>query len=142
MNKKDCVFCNFKDTEVQLYQDSVCYAVISKNPINKYHVLVIPLEHYKDFVELPDKLASHLFLVAKKISKAVRKVSSPEAITHVFDDDISKSGINLVGHFKFHIFPRFKKDIQLIDWRRLRTEESNLARSKDARDIKKQLIRA
>jgi histidine triad (HIT) family protein len=72
MGKKDCVFCNFKDQAVLLYEDSLCFAVISQNPINKHHVLVIPKEHYQNFTELPDELASHIFIVAKKISKAVR----------------------------------------------------------------------
>ncbi|SRR3989344_1457040 len=139
MKKKDCVFCNFKDKEVLFYEDRLCYAVISKNPINKYHVLIIPKEHYQEFVELPDELASHIFLVAKKISKAVRKACNPDAISHLFDDDTSKSGYNLVAHYKFHIIPRFKKDMPLIDWSPLRTDESSEARSKYAKDIKKYL---
>lgn len=139
MKKKDCVFCNFKDQEVLVYDDSLCYAVISKNPINKHHVLVIPKEHYQDFIELPDELASHIFLVAKKLSKVVRKACNPDAITHVFDDDTSKGRYNLVAHYKFHIIPRFKKDMHMIDWSPLRTDEGNEARSKYAKDIKKQL---
>jgi len=141
MKKKGCAFCNFKDKEVLLYEDSLCYAVISRNPINKHHVLVIPKKHYQNFVELPDKLASHIFLVAKKISKAVRKACEPNAISHLFDDDVSKSGYNLVSHYKFHIIPRFKKDMHVIDWNQLRSNESGEARSKYAKDIKKQLKR-
>ena len=139
MKKKDCVFCNFKDKEVILFEDSLCYAIISKNPINKHHVLVIPKEHYQDFVELPDELASHIFLVAKKISKALRKVCKCDAISHLFDDDTSQSGYNLVAHFKFHIIPRFKKDMHMIDWSPLRSDESDEARSKYAKDIKNYL---
>ena len=139
MSKKGCVFCNFKDKEVLLYEDTLCYAIISKNPINKHHVLVIPRKHYEDFVELPDKVASHIFLVAKKISKAVGKACKADAITHIFDDDMSRSGYNLVGHFKFHIIPRFKKDVGVINWSPLRTNESDKARSKYATDIKRKL---
>ena len=110
-----------------------------RRTIKKHHVLVIPKEHYQDFVELPDELASHIFLVAKKLSVAVRNACNPAAITYVFDDDTSKSGYNLVTHYKFHIIPRFKKDIHMIDWSLLRTDESSEARSKLAKDIKKKL---
>jgi len=134
-----CVFCDFKDKEVLIYNDSLCYAIISINPINKYHVLVIPKKHYESFVDLPDKLASHVFLVAKRISMAVRKACEPDAITHVSDDDTSKVGYNLVAHYKFHIIPRFKKDFAMIDWGPLRKDESGEARSKYAKEIKKQL---
>ena len=140
MNKKECAFCNFKDREVLVYEDKLCYAIISKNPINKYHILVVPINHYQDFVELPNKLVSHIILVAKRISKAVRRACKPDAITHTFDDDISKSGYNLVAHYKFHIIPRFKKDMHLIDWSTLRMNNlSSETRSKFAKDIKKYL---
>lgn len=139
MKKKDCVFCDFKNEEVLLFEDGLCYAVISKNPINKHHVLVIPKEHYEDFVKLPDELAAHIFLVVKKISKAIRKTCKPDAITHIFDDDTSKSGYNLVAHYKFHIIPRFKKDIRTVDWSPLRTDASDEVRSKYAKEIKENL---
>jgi histidine triad (HIT) family protein len=139
MIKKGCIFCDYEDKGAILYRDSSCYAVISKNPINKHHVLVIPREHYENFIELPDELASHIFLVAKRISKAVKRACNPDAITHVFDDDISRSGYNLIAHYKFHIIPRFKRDIHVIDWSSLRTDEDDEARSKYALEIKKYL---
>lgn len=136
---KDCVFCNFKDRKALIYEDNLCYAVISKNPINKHHILIIPKEHYQDFTELPDKLASHIFIIAKKLAKALRKSVKPDAITCTFDEDISKKGYNQVSHYKFHIIPRFEKDINLIDWSPLRSDENDEALSKYADDIKKAL---
>ena len=138
MKKKDCVFCNFKDKKVVIYNDKFCYAVISKDPINKHHVLVIPKEHYENFIDIPDRLASHIFLTAKKLSLAVRKTCRPDAIHHISDDDVTKRGYNLVNHYKFHIIPRFDNDKVKIEWVR----ESGLGleeRAKLAKDIKKHL---
>jgi len=133
-----CVFCNFKDKEVVVYEDSLCFAAISLNPINKYHIMVIPKEHYENFVDLPDGLASHIFLIAKKLSLAVRKACNPVAIHHISDDDIQKKGYNLVAHYKFHIIPRFESDKVKMEWDRydLSLEE----RTKIANEIKKYLI--
>ena len=89
---EQCVFCKLDDKKTQVYRDNTCYGIISKNPVNKHHVLVIPKEHYENFVDLPDELVSHIFLVAKKISQAVRKACNPDAVTHVSEDDISGSG--------------------------------------------------
>ena len=111
-----CQFCDFKDKQVIVYQDKVCFAIISKNPINKHHVMVIPRKHYQDFIDLPDNLAKHLFVVTKKLSLAVRKACKPDAIHHISDDDISRSGYNLVSHYKIHIIPRYKNDKVKIDW--------------------------
>lgn len=134
----DCIFCNFKGDAVIIYQDKVCYAIISKSPINKYHVLVIPKKHYQDFIELPDKLAAHLFIVTKKISKAMREVCSPAAITHLSDDDVSRTGYNLVAHYKIHIIPRFKEDKVKIEWNR-DPDPGIEIRSKFAKEIKSKL---
>jgi histidine triad (HIT) family protein len=114
----NCIFCNFRDKEVIVYEDEKCFAAVSLNPINKYHVMVIPKEHFENFVDLPDDLASHIFLIAKKISIAVRKTCHPVAIHHISDDDIQKKGYNLVNHYKLHIIPRFDNDGIKIEWNR------------------------
>ncbi|MFH1400877.1 MAG: HIT family protein [Nanoarchaeota archaeon] len=113
-----CPFCDFKDEPLKIHDDEHCYAIISKRPINKYHVLVIPRKHYESIVELPDDLAAHLFVVAKRMSGAVREACRPDAITHLSDDDIKEKGFNLVRHFKIHIIPRFDNDKVKIDWGR------------------------
>lgn len=138
MKKQTCVFCNFKDRAVVIHSDSFCYSIISKQPINKYHILIIPKKHYEDFIELPDELASHIFLVAKKLSLAVRKACKPDAVSYLSDDDISKKGYNLVKHYKFHIIPRFKNDKVKIEWNR-DPDPGIKIRSKFTKEIKKYL---
>ena len=118
MKKKHCIFCNFKDKETIIHEDKLCFAIISKNPINKYHVLVIPKNHYEKFTDLTDNLAARIFIVAKKLSLAVKKTCRPDAISHLSDDDLSKAGYNLVSHYKFHIIPRFTNDRVKIVWAR------------------------
>lgn len=135
MKKVHCPFCGYKDKEVIIYNDKLCYAVISKNPINKYHILVIPKEHYKDFIELPQKLAGHIFIVTQRLSAAVRKACRPDAIEHISDDDISNIGINLIEHYKMHIIPRFKNDKVKLDWNRIRDPGVKI-RSKFAKEVK------
>jgi len=125
-----CVFCDFKDKDVVVYDDEKCFVVVSLNPINKYHLMVIPKKHYENFVDLPDKLAAHIFLVAKRVSLAVRKACKPLAIHHISDDDIEKKGYNLVPHYKFHIIPRFKDDKIVMRWNRYKLtpkERSDIA---------------
>ena len=135
-----CPFCDYKDEGVIVYKDDECFAVISADPINKYHVLVIPKKHYEQFVDLPDALASHIFLVAKEISRVVRGVCNADAISHVSDDDVSKSGYNLVKHYKFHIIPRFKENIDTVNWEALRTQADEKTRAQYAEEIKRRLV--
>jgi histidine triad (HIT) family protein len=113
-----CRFCDVEDRSAMVYEDARCFALISQRPINPYHTLVIPKAHFERFTDLPDEVASHLFVVAKKVSKGVALLSNADFITHWSDDDLTESGINLVSHFKFHIIPRFKNDRVVVDWHR------------------------
>ena len=131
------MLCNFKDKGVVVYEDKECFAAVSLNPINKYHVMVIPKKHYENFVDLPDDLASHLFLITKRLSLAVRKACDPEAIHHISDDDIQKKGYNSVSHYKMHIIPRFESDGVRLEWNHQKMSLSD--RAKIAKDIKNQL---
>ena len=114
--KAECAFCDFKDLGVVVYEDYLSYAVIPLRPINPYHTLVIPRDHFIDFTDLPDDLAAHIFLTVKNISEAIRNICKPDAITHISDDDIHRKGYNLMEHYKFHIIPRFDNDRVRIDW--------------------------
>ena len=117
-SKDDCPFCRFTDSDVLIHEDELSYAVVSRRPINRYHVLVIPKDHFIDFTDLPEDVATRIFITAQSISAAVRKVCQPDAITHLSDDDIYRKGYNLLEHYKFHIIPRFDDDKVRIDWGR------------------------
>ncbi len=134
-----CVFCNLRDRETPLYEDALCFAVVSKDPVNKHHVLVIPKAHYEQFPDVPDDLAAHLFVVAKRMSRAVRLACHPDMITLISDDDISKGGFNQVAHYKVHIIPRFKRDIDVVNFERLRSPANDAERASFAEDVRRHL---
>ncbi|HJQ34820.1 MAG TPA: HIT family protein [Pyrinomonadaceae bacterium] len=138
MYKPDCPFCDFSGREALVYEDGVAFAVISLRPTNRHHVMVIPREHYESFVELPDELASHTFLLCKRLSAAVRRVSRADAVTHISDDDVNGSWQNRVAHYKFHIMPRFRGDGVEINWNR--EEAGTKARAEFARQIREELL--
>ena len=96
----------------------VAFAIVSKNPVNTHHALVIPKRHYEAFADLPDAVASHVFLMAKQVSRAIQLACRPDAISHLSDDEISWKGFNQVAHYKFHVIPRFKTDQVEVNWHR------------------------
>ena len=55
-----------------VWQDDVCVAIMTIQPINPGHVLVIPREEINHWDDLPDALATHLMLVSKKLAKAIK----------------------------------------------------------------------
>ncbi len=114
----ECPFCQALDPGVLVYQDDATFALIDPFPINPYHTLVVPRAHYTAFADLPTTLVSRVFLVAQRVSRALRVVCRPDAITHLTDDDVEGRGFNLVPHFKVHLIPRHANDRVRIDWKR------------------------
>ena len=113
-----CPFCHYEDARSIVYEDDQVFAVVDKQPINKYHLLVIPRQHHTELARLPDDLGSRVMLVVQKLSTALRTVARPDAISHLSDDDLTGSGFNQVEHFKFHLIPRYRDDGVTIEWNR------------------------
>jgi diadenosine tetraphosphate (Ap4A) HIT family hydrolase len=114
----NCPFCDYQDRGSVVYEDDQVFAVIDRQPINRYHLLVIPRPHYSSLIALPDELLARVMVVVRDLSSALRRVARPDAVTHMSDDDVAGIGFNLVEHFKFHVIPRYKNDAVKIQWNR------------------------
>jgi histidine triad (HIT) family protein len=113
-----CPFCATPDPRTMVYDDLATFAVVDIAPINLYHTLVIPKVHYPTFTDMPSELVARLFGVVQRISGALRVACHPDAITHVFDDDLTGRGFNLIAHLKVHVIPRHANDQVRLDWNR------------------------
>lgn len=111
MLDKDCLFCKICEGEIpsfKVYEDNDFIAILDLSPATKGHVLLIPKEHAKTLEELSDDKASKLFIIAKKIIKAMKEV-------HGFTNfNIVQNNGRLAGqtvdHFHMHLIPRYSID--------------------------------
>lgn len=118
MPKADCPFCGFDEPGVTVYDDDLVLAILSRAPINRHHVMVLPREHFEHLPELPAVTAARLVHVAQRVSRAVREAAQADAVTHITEDDVAGAGYNLVAHVKLHVIPRFKGDAVVMEWNR------------------------
>ncbi len=65
MSNHECPFCNFAKAHLIVHETDLTYSIISRNPINTHHAMVIPREHYESFSDLPDDLAAELIVHVK-----------------------------------------------------------------------------
>lgn len=56
-----------------VYTDEHCVVITTIQPIRQGHLLVIPRLQIDHWDDLPDDVAAHLMLVAKKVAKAIKK---------------------------------------------------------------------
>lgn len=98
----DCLFCKIVNKEIPaeiVYQDDLVLAFNDISPQAKIHLLLIPKAHYKNILDMPSDLLSHMFSVIKKIVKEKKIEESGFRIVANTNSD----GGQTVFHFHIHI---------------------------------------
>lgn len=81
-----------------VWQDELCVAIMTIQPVNPGHVLVIPREEINHWDDLPDALVAHLMQVARKLTKAIKAAFPCERVGVVI------AGFE-VPHTHVHVMP-------------------------------------
>ena len=107
----DSIFTKIIKREIPahiIYEDDLVISILDISQLTEGHTLIICKGDYKDIYELPDSVASHMFLVAKHVGLALRSSLNCEGI-NLFSNNGSIAG-QTVFHFHIHLIPRFKDD--------------------------------
>lgn len=105
------IFQKIIDREIPatiVYEDDVCVAFLDAHPINIGHTLVVPREPYKDIYELPEDVAGHLFIVAKKLAIALKQAVPTDGINITMNNEAPAGQV--VFHAHIHVMPRVNGD--------------------------------
>lgn len=88
MPKEDCIFCKIARKEIPtniVYEDKNVIAFLDSFPCVKGQTLVIPKKHVGYFIDMPDEDFEKLMITAKKISKAIHKVTQPVKVGMIIE---------------------------------------------------------
>jgi histidine triad (HIT) family protein len=112
-NLKNCLFCQIvtgKLPAYQIYEDGQFLAFLDIRPLNPGHTLVIPKNHYRWVIDVPN--FADYWMVVGKIAKMMQKKLKPESFNFVV------LGYE-IPHAHIHLIPRFKADGlgATLDWR-------------------------
>jgi histidine triad (HIT) family protein len=92
-----------------VFRDEQVIAVLDIQPVNQGHVLVMPIKPACFLHELDEQVAARLFVVARKISLAIRNSGIPCTGINLFLADGASAGQE-VPHVHLHVFPRYEGD--------------------------------
>jgi histidine triad (HIT) family protein len=97
----ECIFCKIAKGEIPSekvhHEDNSIISFLDMNQSVPGHTLVIPIEHYHWFDELPDELGDKLFRVAKKIAKELKgKYNADYVRLNIVGTDIPHVHIHLI----------------------------------------------
>jgi histidine triad (HIT) family protein len=105
-----CVFCALRQhgKERLLFEDSTCFVVPDRNPVEKGHLLVISNMHYLNMLEAPDEISAHMFVIAKRFGLKLCSTMGAEALN--ISTNIGKEAGQAVFHFHIHVVPRYSAE--------------------------------
>jgi histidine triad (HIT) family protein len=107
----DCVFCKIVSGKIpaeKLYENERAIAVLDINPINLGHALILPKQHCRDFLDLPEDAYPSILQAAKIVAKALVQGLELEGY-NIFSNNGTIAGQS-VFHFHLHVTPRYHND--------------------------------
>ena len=105
-----CLFCNTKESGFT-NQNELAYASYDTYPVSKYHCLIIPKRHIKDFFELTNnELVACNDLIKKVKDEVIKK--DPNILGFNFGTNVGKVSGQSILHCHFHLIPRRLGDVE------------------------------
>jgi len=93
-----------------VYRDDTVMVFIASYFIGKNdgHLIVVPLQHFENLYDLPDKVGAHLFQVARKMAITMRQAYDCQGVMTQQNNEPA-SGQHAF-HYHLHLFPRYEND--------------------------------
>lgn len=107
----ECKFCDIANKKAEaeiIFEDTKVIAFMDIRPIQLGHLLVIPKEHYIEFIDIPDDCLTQLILAAKIVTDAMVKSLNPDGY-NLFCNNGHAAGQS-VFHYHMHVTPRYFDD--------------------------------
>lgn len=112
LQKKNCIFCKIIKREIpsyDIYRDDKVLVILDINPANEGHCLILPIDHYQILPQIPEKIISHMAVIAKRTSKLILKSLGVKGTT-LFIANGAMAG-QKSPHFMIHLIPRKQNDM-------------------------------
>ncbi len=111
---KPCVFCEIaagtRPASIVWRDDSVV-AFMDRAPRNPGHVLIIPVRHADNYLEVPPATLEKMIVLAQRIGQAIRRTDLKSEGIQV-QMNTGKAAGQTVFHAHLHVIPRFTGDDQ------------------------------
>lgn len=106
--EKDCIFCKIAHKIVPssvVYEDDDVIAFLDISQTTKGHTLVIPKEHYDNFLNTPQEVMHKVMDVAQRIGQAQMLMLGAKGVNIL--SNVNKEAGQSVYHFHVHVIPRY-----------------------------------
>ena len=111
MHKEDCIFCKIIEGKIpsaKVYEDDDVLAFLDISQTTKGHALVVPKEHYDNFLTTPKDIMHKVMDVAQRIGQVDIKLLGAKGV-NILSNCYPAAGQSVM-HFHVHVIPRYDEN--------------------------------
>ena len=131
----NCIFCKIVNRQERawvIHETDASIAFFDIFPVNPYHTLIIPKQHYADIFSVPAEVLQEMMLTLKYVVDLYRTKLDMTDMQIINNNGVV--GQQSVFHIHFHIAPRYQGDGQNLKWKtspQLREKYDNMLKKLD-----------
>ena len=105
-----CLFCN-TDNKEYIFENDLAFATFDSYPVSKFHVLIVPKRHVKNYFELSN---DEFVACNKMIMLSKNKIEQEDQTIEGFHigSNTGKAAGQSINHCHIHLIPRRKGDVE------------------------------
>lgn len=106
-----CLFCDIASGKIpsyKIYEDEFVVGFLDISQATTGHTLIVPKNHYENFLDLPTDEAKHVIEAAKTVTNMLQKKLGFTNLNLI--NNSGKIAEQSVMHFHLHIIPRYEGD--------------------------------
>ena len=105
-----CIFCDVKKQDI-IYENDYAFVSYDSYPVSKFHSLIIPKRHIKNFFDLNDKELNACNDLIKKIKS---KIENDDNLVEGFNLGTNTGSVagQTIMHCHIHLIPRRRGDVE------------------------------
>jgi len=113
-----CVFCRSANEEISVetlcvYKTQHTQILLNKYPYNNGHLLILPLVHVGDLMDLSSERFDDLHRVTRLAIQALQAVYQPGGYNIGLNNGVA-AGAGIPDHLHYHLIPRWSGDLNFF----------------------------
>jgi histidine triad (HIT) family protein len=133
VSEPDCIFCKILAGEIPgqiVDEDERTVTFMDINPATRGHALVVPREHARDLLEIPEADLEAVVLAAQKLARRMHDRLDVDGVNLL--NSRGEAAWQTVFHFHMHVIPRYRDDHLRLPWQPAPGDQDEISAAADA----------
>ena len=104
-----CIFCAIVAGEIpahKIFEDDLCVAFLDLTQTTKGHTLLVPKQHFENFLQCPAPLHHHMVDVAQMLGQKLMTTLNASGLNIL--TNVNEVAGQTIFHYHIHLIPRYQ----------------------------------